>query len=593
MHSDHALIETTVEMPAPVRQVDAFASRSGIPRKVADKDKPEALAKFEACRDEFSEAILSVDKGLLAADAGIYLNELIDAGARCLQRHEKPRPALRSRDSIRTEIHRLRSWALVADALHDETLRGPQGARRGGSETRGGIEESFRHALYAARLSEALLDHERRCRRSRFYDRHADVSWHWANMSARLGRPAPQAVDRVAIKVKTPLVSEPDMRDSPLAFTDAWSRGENRLHRDSDGHLWVSDSCHEFQVESVKMETPSRLVFPLSQPLGPWAPWRLQFGWNIAVEDRPRVLGHAKSLCEAAGVQHAIQDFSESRAMLTDPGGVRANNPRQRGGGGFSKSPPPLPVRGGVACSPCGFLEVRIHGFGLTGRLTYERRIAARAVFKKWAAVTSVPAYSNPSHPDDPSDIGEARQLYEQWLDHARIPHADPGQSAEGELLLRDLTREEFDRQLKKHAGMAAGLDGCTWELLQSLSPDALDCIFNALREFLNQGSRNDWQNFPTWLRTSWMSPIPKGNFDHTADRYRGISVTPAIGRLFGKIITKRLTDFIERVGCLCPVQAGFRRGRSTFGPVAALQNYLARHGKAHLAPLDAGTTIH
>eukprot|EP00660_Eupelagonema_oceanica_P018453 gene18453-2763_t len=120
MHSDHAVIETKVELPVPVRANDAIETRRGIPRKAKADAEPEDRAKFESCCDDFAAAILQVDKDLLANDPGSYLNELIEAGARSLEGHAKTRPALRSRDSIRTEIYRLRSWALVADALHEE-----------------------------------------------------------------------------------------------------------------------------------------------------------------------------------------------------------------------------------------------------------------------------------------------------------------------------------------------------------------------------------------------------------------------------------------------------------------------------------------
>jgi hypothetical protein len=133
--------------------------------------------------------------------------------------------------------------------------------------------------------------------------------------------------------------------------------------------------------------------------------------------------------------------------------------------------------------------------------------------------------------------------------------------------LMRPLEPEEFYRHLNKRAGMAAGLDGMTWDILQHLPDESKKKIFACLRNFLDKGYdhlQKQWTRFPKWFGRAWTSPIPKNDFDFTTARCRGITVTPAIGRLLGKIITARLTTYVESVGCLCSAQMGFRRGRSS-----------------------------
>ena len=112
------------------------------------------------------------------------------------------------------------------------------------------------------------------------------------------------------------------------------------------------------------------------------------------------------------------------------------------------------------------------------------------------------------------------------WLDRAGIGEASEHRvQLASTRLLAPLTRSEFDRHLNKKAGMAAGMDGCTWDLLQSLSDDSKCRIFDILRNFMSQGFDADsqsWKAFPSWFRSSWMSVVPKKNADGTLARCRG-----------------------------------------------------------------------
>eukprot|EP00660_Eupelagonema_oceanica_P019093 gene19093-biopygen18264 len=176
-------------------------------------------------------------------------------------------------------------------------------------------------------------------------------------------------------------------------------------------------------------------------------------------------------------------------------------------------------------------------------------------------------------------------------MDIAGIPKVDEDvRAAAAEELCSPIEWEEFNKHLRKRAGMAAGLDHCTWEVLQTLPEDVRKRIWRIMRLFLSDGLNPDgdgWCNFPQSSRDSWQSPIPKSGFNGTIDKCSGISMTPAIDRLLGKIVTARLTRYVERMGCLSPTQAGFRRGRSTLATVARLQSFLVRSQKAHMLSVD------
>jgi hypothetical protein len=213
--------------------------------------------------------------------------------------------------------------------------------------------------------------------------------------------------------------------------------------------------------------------------------------------------------------------------------------------------------------------------------------------FTKWVDATAHSAFG-PNHEGKPESVDEASQWYTTWMERARIPRASPETRALAvHMLMRPLERREFDKHINKRAGMAAGLDGCTWEMLQHLPDtaenDAKSRIFVTLRSFYAKGYDKDthtWPRFPKWFGDAWTSPIPKARFDYTTDRCRGITVTPALGRLLCKIVNSRLVDYIEQRGCLCNAQQGFRRGRSTLNCVAKLEAYFNGR-KRHALPVD------
>eukprot|EP00660_Eupelagonema_oceanica_P000853 gene853-15523_t len=222
----------------------------------------------------------------------------------------------------------------------------------------------------------------------------------------------------------------------------------------------------------------------------------------------------------------------------------------------------------------------------VTTRRTTTDPTEVLAALEQWASATSQPAFP----------AGPPAAEYEEWLERAQIPVADEhARRRATAILLRPLERAEFDKYMNKRAGMAAGLDGCSWEILQHLSEPAKDRVFLTLRNLLLHGydsSEREWR-IGKWIKRAWTSPIPKSKYDGTTERLRGISVTPAVARLLGKIVTARLTSYVESMGCLCDDQSGFRRDRSATDPVSQLQNWITELAGnrgdtgAHILSLD------
>ena len=68
----------------------------------------------------------------------------------------------------------------------------------------------------------------------------------------------------------------------------------------------------------------------------------------------------------------------------------------------------------------------------------------------------------------------------------------------------------------------------------------------------------------PGKLKIAQITPIFKQGDRHTMTNYRPISILPYFAKLMEKSMSKRLTNYIEKLNLLSPVQYGFRGRHST-----------------------------
>ena len=110
--------------------------------------------------------------------------------------------------------------------------------------------------------------------------------------------------------------------------------------------------------------------------------------------------------------------------------------------------------------------------------------------------------------------------------------------------------------------GKAAGLDNVVAELLKTDLHEGtkeLTKLFNKVKE--GGVAPKSWKKLPK-----------KGDIRECTN-WRGISMLPVIGKIFGRVLISRIKKSVDNI--LKKEQAGFRENRSTIDQIFALRNIL------------------
>ena len=71
--------------------------------------------------------------------------------------------------------------------------------------------------------------------------------------------------------------------------------------------------------------------------------------------------------------------------------------------------------------------------------------------------------------------------------------------------------------------------------------------------------------SFPVCWRTANITALPKFSTpSQTPSKYRPISITPILSKIFERLLVKRLFSFVNRLNILPSTQFGFRKGLGT-----------------------------
>ena len=136
--------------------------------------------------------------------------------------------------------------------------------------------------------------------------------------------------------------------------------------------------------------------------------------------------------------------------------------------------------------------------------------------------------------------------------------------------IMTELDREPTVMELEKAidqlaAGKAPGNDGIPGEILKELKDSLLLPLYDLLLQCWRSG------DVPQELRNAKIVTLYKNKGDKgDCNNYRGISLLSITGKVFARVILKRLQTIAERV--LPESQCGFRAGRSTMDMIFSLR---------------------
>ena len=154
------------------------------------------------------------------------------------------------------------------------------------------------------------------------------------------------------------------------------------------------------------------------------------------------------------------------------------------------------------------------------------------------------------------------------------------------EELCRRIHRREIEIAVDRlKVGKAAGPDGILNDFIKKGPDNLWDCMevmFNAVVE--RREVPREWRD----LRINY---IPKKGTVDRLDQCRGIALSSNMGKIFARVMYKRLVRIVEREGMLGEIQNGFRPDRRVVDHVFTLSQILEiarkKKRKVHMAFLD------
>ena len=126
-------------------------------------------------------------------------------------------------------------------------------------------------------------------------------------------------------------------------------------------------------------------------------------------------------------------------------------------------------------------------------------------------------------------------------------------------MFIEPVTAEEIKTEiLKLKNNSSPGIDNITPNDLKLIIDKVSKILALLINEFINNAC------FPSSLKKTKVIPIHKGGSKDSPYNYRPISLIPVIGKLYEKILNKRLISFIESTTELDKNQFGFQKRSST-----------------------------
>lgn len=121
-----------------------------------------------------------------------------------------------------------------------------------------------------------------------------------------------------------------------------------------------------------------------------------------------------------------------------------------------------------------------------------------------------------------------------------------------------EIQEEDIGKALKSIKSNAMGIDQINLKMLTIVMPYCTDVVKHIFNESVKQGI------FPDIWKTANVIPIPKVNSPICFNDLRPISILPTIAKVFEKIISTQICEYLETKNILPPEQSGFRKKHGT-----------------------------
>ena len=144
--------------------------------------------------------------------------------------------------------------------------------------------------------------------------------------------------------------------------------------------------------------------------------------------------------------------------------------------------------------------------------------------------------------------------------------------------MLREISVMEITKTLQKCRNRSApGEDQISYLILKCLDREQFSNIVLIYNSCFRTGY------FPVTWKQAKVVMLPKPGKDLTKPTsYRHISLLPAMGKIFQRIIANRMSTFLEMANYFSENQAGFRKKRSTLGQLFKLSQSVSTALKKH-----------
>ena len=128
-------------------------------------------------------------------------------------------------------------------------------------------------------------------------------------------------------------------------------------------------------------------------------------------------------------------------------------------------------------------------------------------------------------------------------------------QNSVDSILDEDFNFQELKQTVKSLKNTASGQDNITNEIIKHLPDSYLIVLLDFYNFSWNQGT------LPDQWKLSTIIPVHKKDKDkHDAKSYRPISLTSSLGKIMERLVTIRLSWYLEKIGLINKFQNGFRK---------------------------------